>query len=415
MAYREDEVTGRTGSSEYDNDRGPSSRQIRNEIEETRREMDRNLDALESRLTPAQLAMEAWGLFRGGSTAGASRLWKIAKQHPGPTAVIGVGLAWLMSENSKGNSRRDEYEYRPGYAGAYGYSGRRGYSGYAGTAGYTYGPEARYNEYEEEGRLSSAMHSARDTVSGAAGTAKHAVSDAASTAKDAVTGAAHTAKEAVAGAKERVVDAAGTARERAGDLGYRTRQKARYQAYQARVGFWETMEERPLAVGAAALALGVVAGLLIPSTRKEDELLGETRDRLMERAREVGEEALEKGKHVATAAVETLKEEAERQDLTPEKIAEKVRTVAAEAKNKVKEEGKKEASDLKQTVAGSTGQAGGTTGAANPGNSQGNVGASGAGSTTPTTGGNVTTSAVTGQGAADNANAGDRQPELSRK
>ena len=67
MAYREDEVT---------NDRGPNSRQIRHDIESTRREMDRNLDALESKLTPAQLAMEAWGLFRGGSTAGASRLWK---------------------------------------------------------------------------------------------------------------------------------------------------------------------------------------------------------------------------------------------------------------------------------------------------------------------------------------------------
>lgn len=407
MANLEDEVTGRPGSSSYDEDRGPNSRQIRNEIEETRREMDRNLDALESRLTPSQLAMEAWGLFRGGSTAGASRIWKIAKQHPGPAAVIGVGLAWLMSENSKGSSRREyEYdEYRPGYAGAYGYSGRRGY---AGTAGYNYGPESRYNEYEEEGRLSSAMHSARDTVSGAAGTAKHAVSDAASTAKDAVTGAAHTAKEAVVGAKDRVADVAGTARERASELSYRTRQKARSQAYQARVGFWETMEERPLAVGAAALALGVVAGLMIPSTRKEDEMMGETRDRLMERAKEVGGEALEKGKHVATAAVETLKEEAERQDLTPEKLAEKVRTVAAEATNKVKEEGKREASDLKQTVAGSTGQTGGASGTTGTPNT-------GAGSTTPTTGGNVTTSAVTGEGVTGNANTEDRQPEFSRK
>ena len=62
---------------------------------------------------------------------------------------------------------------------------------------------------------------------------------------------------------------------------------------------WRAMEERPLAIGAAALALGVVAGLMAPSTRKEDELMGETRDRLMERAKEVGEEALEKGKQVA--------------------------------------------------------------------------------------------------------------------
>ena len=104
-----------------------------------------------------------------------------------------------------------------------------------------------------------------------------------------MTGAAGTAKDAVVGAKDRVVDATGAARERAAELSWRARERARYQTRQARVGFWETMEERPLALGAAALALGVMAGLMIPSTRKEDELMGETRDRLMERAKEVGE------------------------------------------------------------------------------------------------------------------------------
>ncbi len=398
MANLEDEVTGRPGSFNHDTtDNGPDSRQIRNEIEETRREMDRNLDALESRLTPSQLAMEAWGLFRGGSTAGASRLLKIAKQHPGPAAVIGVGLAWMLSENSKSGQQRREYAYRPGYTGAYGY-----------------GPEARFgndydNEYKGEGRFSSAMHSARDTMSGAAGTARHAVTGAASTTRDAVTDAAHTAKDAVTGAAHTAADAVSDAKDRLVDATGAASQRARYQARQARVGFWETMEENPLAMGAAALAIGVVAGLMIPSTQKEDEMMGETRDRLVDRAREVGEEALEKGKHVATAAVETLKEEAERQDLTPEKLAEKVRNVAVEATNKVKEEGKKEVSDLKQTVTGSTGQTGGTPGQGGTGG----TGASGAGSTTPTTGGNVTTSSVTGEGATSNT--GDRQPELSRK
>lgn len=361
MANLEDEVTGRTGSNVYaddDSDRGPSSREIRREIERTRSQMDRNLDALEQKLTPTQLAMEAWGLFRGGSTAGASRLWRIAKQHPGPAAVIGVGLAWLMTDASKSDdSRRD---YGPRYQGAYGYSGRRGYSSnYAGTTGYTegYGSASDWEGEEHEGRFSSALHGAKDSVSGAASTAKHAVGEAASTAKDAVVGAASSAKEAVVGAKERVVDATGAARERASELSWQARERARYQARQAQMGFWQSMEERPLAIGVAALALGVVAGLMVPSTRKENELMGETRDRLMERAREVGEEALEKGKQVASVAVDTLKEEAERQDLTPEKLVEKVRTVASEATNKVKEEGKKQASELKDNVVGDTGAA----------------------------------------------------------
>lgn len=393
MAYSEDEVTGRTGLSDNDDkDNGPNSRQIRSEIENTRREMDRNLDALESKLTPTQLAMEAWGLFRGGSTAGASRIWRIAKQHPGPAAVIGVGLAWMLSENTKGSDDRSEYGYRPGYAGAYGDSGRRGYTGYAGTTG---GYQTGYaGDYDEgEGRVSSALHSARDTVSGAAGTAKHAVVDAASSAKD-----------AVIGAKDAVVDVAGTAREKASELGWQAKERARYRTRQARVGFWETMEERPLALGAAAIALGVVAGLMIPSTRKEDELMGETRDRLMERAKDLGEDALEKGKQVATVAVDTLKEEAERQDLTPEKLAEKVRNVAKEATNTVKEEGKRQASDLKETVKGGTTGTPGTPGT--PGMAGGDFG-----STTPTTGGNVPTSSVTGgpQGVEQH------EPEFTRK
>jgi hypothetical protein len=366
MANLEDEVTGRTGSNVYaeDEDNGPSSREIRREIERTRTQMDRNLDALEQKLTPSQLALEAWGLFRGGSTAGASRIWRIAKQHPGPAAVIGVGLAWLMTDSSKNSADTGDYRRRdfgPRFEGAYGYSGGRGYA--EGT-GYGYSPGLEGQE-DREGRFSSALHGARDTISGAAGTAKdavtgaastarHAVGDAASTAKDAVVGAASTAKEAVTGAKDRVVDATSTARDRASELSWQAKERARYQARQAQMGFWQSMEERPLAIGAAALALGVVAGLMVPSTRKEDELMGETRDRLMERAREVGGEALEKGKQVATVAVDTLKEEAERQDLTPEKLVEKVRNVATEATNKVKEEGKKQASELKDSVTGET-------------------------------------------------------------
>jgi hypothetical protein len=370
MANLEDEVTGRTGSNVYaeDEDNGPNSREIRREIERTRTQMDRNLDALEQKLTPSQLALEAWGLFRGGSTAGVSRLWRIAKQHPGPAAVVGVGLAWLMTDASKNSGNAgDTGDYRrrdfgPRYEGAYGYGGRQGYAGgYANAGGYPQNWEGE----DREGRLSSALHGARDTVSGAAGTAKHAMSDAASTAKDAVTGAAETAKdavtgaattakEAVTGAKDRVVDAASYAGERASELSGQAREQARYQARRAQMGFWQSMEERPLAIGAAALALGVVAGLLVPSTRKEDELMGETRDHLMDRAREVGEEALEKGKQVASVAVDTLKEEAERQDLTPEKLAEKLRNVAKEATNTVKEEGRKQASELKDSVTGET-------------------------------------------------------------
>lgn len=51
------------------------------------------------------------------------------------------------------------------------------------------------------------------------------------------------------------------------------------------------LEENPLALGASALAAGLVIGLLIPSSRRENELLGEARDSLMDQALSIVNEA----------------------------------------------------------------------------------------------------------------------------
>ncbi|HEX6962828.1 MAG TPA: DUF3618 domain-containing protein [Lacipirellula sp.] len=89
--------------------------------------------------------------------------------------------------------------------------------------------------------------------------------------------------------------------------------------------FRRTIQEQPLAVGAACLGLGLLAGLLAPMTRRENELMGETSDQLKDqvkdKAREVGQEAVERGKHVAAAATTAVKKEADRQGLTAENLA----------------------------------------------------------------------------------------------
>ena len=59
---------------------------------------------------------------------------------------------------------------------------------------------------------------------------------------------------------------------------------ARQQWHDAQLGFWQTMDQKPFAIGMAALAAGVAAGLTVPSSRKEKELMGETRDRLLDQA-----------------------------------------------------------------------------------------------------------------------------------
>ncbi len=66
--------------------------------------------------------------------------------------------------------------------------------------------------------------------------------------------------------------------------------------------------ENPLGLAIGAAAVGFVAGLLIPSTRVEDEKIGPMADQMKEKARETGQEALERGKEVARQTAETAKE-----------------------------------------------------------------------------------------------------------
>jgi hypothetical protein len=70
----------------------------------------------------------------------------------------------------------------------------------------------------------------------------------------------------------------------------------------------------PLGAGLAGIAAGFLVGWLLPSTRMEDEKLGEASDRMKDAAMEVGKEALDRGKHVAqdaaTAAADVVREEA---------------------------------------------------------------------------------------------------------
>jgi ElaB/YqjD/DUF883 family membrane-anchored ribosome-binding protein len=72
-------------------------------------------------------------------------------------------------------------------------------------------------------------------------------------------------------------------------------------------------KENPLGLAIGATAVGFVAGLLIPSTRVEDEKIGPVADQVKEKARETGQEAMERGKHVAQEAAQTVKEEGRQQ------------------------------------------------------------------------------------------------------
>jgi hypothetical protein len=70
-------------------------------------------------------------------------------------------------------------------------------------------------------------------------------------------------------------------------------------------------QENPLGLALGAVALGFVGGLLIPSTRVEDEKLGPMAAQVKHKVKESGEEAVERGKEVAQQAAQSAKETAQ--------------------------------------------------------------------------------------------------------
>ena len=69
-----------------------------------------------------------------------------------------------------------------------------------------------------------------------------------------------------------------------------------------------TVERNPLGLAFGAAALGFVAGLLVPSTRMENERMGEIADRVVDAAKDTTGDAVERGKQVAQDAAQTAME-----------------------------------------------------------------------------------------------------------
>jgi ElaB/YqjD/DUF883 family membrane-anchored ribosome-binding protein len=65
------------------------------------------------------------------------------------------------------------------------------------------------------------------------------------------------------------------------------------------------VRENPLGLALGAAAAGFLVGMLLPSTRLEDERLGEAADAVKAKAAETGQEALSRGQQVAQDVAQT--------------------------------------------------------------------------------------------------------------
>jgi len=83
-------------------------------------------------------------------------------------------------------------------------------------------------------------------------------------------------------------------------------QQARREAMRLENGVERTMRDNPLAVGAAAMALGTEVGLALPHSRREDQLLGGMRDHLIDKAEHLAEDAVGTVREKIEGAVEQI-------------------------------------------------------------------------------------------------------------
>ena len=113
--------------------------------------------------------------------------------------------------------------------------------------------------------------------------------------KESVMGVASSAKDRLVGAGQSVGDATPDS------------QQVKQQARRAK----SVAQENPLGLAVGAVAMGFLAGLLIPTSRVEDEKLGPVADQIKDQARQTGQEALQHGREIAQSAAETARDEAQ--------------------------------------------------------------------------------------------------------
>lgn len=295
-----------------------STGEIKSDISRTRGRLDDTLDNLNERLSPRSLINDVLGWFESqgahetGSASAASlkrgyrKVIRQVKDNPMPALLIGAGVTWMIL--GAGNDDSSDFEDQT-FHGAD-------------------DPLTPGASIAEESGPSSFEHSENRNLASV-------IKEKAGQAQEALSGATETVTEKMSdigsGIQARARSTANAVSEVA-RRGRRTGSEGTQHLQQgyAYAGdrFQEAVEEYPLAVAVGFLGVGLLTGLLLPRTRQEDNLLGESSDRLMEQVKDRGKETLAKAKAVAQRVAQTTIDEANQQGLTPEVAADKISEIA---------------------------------------------------------------------------------------
>jgi gas vesicle protein len=102
-------------------------------------------------------------------------------------------------------------------------------------------------------------------------------------------------------------------------------------------------QENPLGLALGSVAVGFLAGMLIPGTQVENEKIGHVADQVKDQIKDTGQEAFERGKQVAQEVASTAQEKAQ-------EVAEDVKQTAQQAAQEHGEQLKQSAQESAQQV-----------------------------------------------------------------
>jgi hypothetical protein len=275
-ARRSTSAGRRTTTSEaegLDRETDERTRELQAEIADTREEMSETIEAIQERLRPGNVMANATETVkekarervRGLTNHAGERangMMQEVKHNAVPALMIGAGVAWMLMDRSRHQSHR-RWETRQRSWSPTMPVGRRGYGEY-GTGYATNYVEAGtgFDLDENEAEYSDIDYS-RDYTSQARGM-RSSVSDRTS--------------QAMSGAKDRW---------------QRTTRNTTN-------GLQRLMRDNPLLVGAAAVLVGAAVGAALPETERENEMMGETRDSVVNQAQEMAQNAASTVKDVAS-------------------------------------------------------------------------------------------------------------------
>jgi hypothetical protein len=348
MVETSGDITLRTPGAEQ-TDQDPV--QIQEDIEQTRAEMSQTIDAIQDRLSPDALKQQAKDKVKEATIGKVqdtvsnatqtvsdavssvtdavtgrhpsrdtgdymrykgSGLVGTIKENPIPVALIGVGVGWLLKRASNRNVGSQPYYYRP-ERGTIGWGEPRSplfTEGYRQHERYT--PPMQYGQYQQT-QYSSYDTSRRqgDTEGFAA-----SVQDAAGTVQERAGQMTQQVGQMAGQVGEQVGQVAGQVGEQVGQLPG----MARTQADEVRYWYRRQINESPMMLGVAAIGVGALAGLLLPETERESQLMGEKRDELVDRAQTMAQETVQKVQAVAedvgANVQQTVQQSAQEQGLT---------------------------------------------------------------------------------------------------